>query len=236
MIVYDPGRHNARMRSEQVRRLRNLVRSRPRLTLSLLVGAVVAVSLFRNHSPVTRLLVGWDTAVWLYLLLMGWMMSRASAAQVCGIAEQEDETGALVLAVLSCAALASLVAIVAELSTATAGEPAQIRLFRYLVTGFTVIGTWFFIGVLFTFHYAKMFYQASPERRPFAFPEDTSNPNYWDFLYVSFTIAVASQTADISFASGRARQTALAQMILSFFFNIAVLGLSINVAASVVGK
>jgi uncharacterized membrane protein len=183
---------------------------------------------------VTRLLIGWDIAVWSYLLLMGWLMARATREQVRSIAEREDETGLLVLVVLSAAALASLVAIVMELSTSK-GVPSDIRFAHYLLTGATVLGTWFFIATLFTFHYAKLFYQADADRLPLYFPENLHNPDYWDFLYFSFTIAAASQTGDVNIMTGSARKAALAQTILSFFFNVAILGFSINIAAGVIG-
>jgi len=67
------------------------------------------------------------------------------------------------------------------------------------------------------------------------FPDDRLKPNYWDFLYFAFTIAVASQTADIGLRGRDARRGVLAQSILSFYFNVAVLGLSVNIAASMVG-
>jgi uncharacterized membrane protein len=183
---------------------------------------------------ITRVLIGWDIAVWSYLLLMGWLMARATREQVRSIAEREDETGLLVLVVLSTAALASLVAIVMVLSTSK-GMPGNIRVAHYLLTGATVLGTWFFIGTLFTFHYARLFYQAGTDRLPLYFPENQPNPDYWDFLYFSFTIAAASQTGDVNIMTGSMRKVALAQTILSFFFNVAILGFSINIAAGVIG-
>jgi len=60
-------------------------------------------------------------------------------------------------------------------------------------------------------------------------------PDYWDFMYFSFTIAVASQTADINLSSSSMRRAVLAQSVLSFFFNASILALSINIAASLIG-
>lgn len=217
-----------------MRLLHVLIRSHPRLAASMLAGILIATLLPFQMQTVTRVLIGWDIAVWLYLLLMGWLMTRASRAQVRAIAEREDETGLLVLVVLSAAAVASLVAIVMELSTSK-GIPDNIRIAHYLLTGATVLGTWLFIGTLFTFHYARLFYQASGDRRPLFFPENEPNPDYWDFLYFSFTIAAASQTGDVNLMTGQMRKTALAQTILSFFFNVSVLGFAINIAAGLVG-
>ncbi len=214
--------------------VRQLIHYRPRLAFSMIAGLAIALALPSHLQLVTRLLVGWNTAVWMYLVLIAWLMMRSTPEQVRRIAEQEDETGAVVLVVLSAAAFASLVAIVMELSKAKGLAP-DLRLAHYLLTGATVLGTWFFIGALFTFHYARMFYQADPAFPPLQFPERERNPDYWDFLYFSFTIAAASQTGDVNIMTTRLRRTALAQTILSFFFNVAILGFAINIAAGVVG-
>ena len=57
-------------------------------------------------------------------------------------------------------------------------------------------------------------------------------PHYSDFLYFAFTIAVASQTADIAVASPAMRRLVLLHAIVSFAFNTAILAFAINVAAS----
>jgi uncharacterized membrane protein len=53
-------------------------------------------------------------------------------------------------------------------------------------------------------------------------------------MYFAFTIAVAVQTSDVSVKTTAMRGTVLAQSVLSFFFNLAILGLSINIAASLI--
>ena len=49
---------------------------------------------------------------------------------------------------------------------------------------------------------------------------------------MSFTIGAASQTSDVSVASGRIRRVVLAHTVLSFLFNTTILALGINVGAS----
>jgi uncharacterized membrane protein len=200
----------------------------------MLSGVGVAFLLPQHPHLVTRLLIAWDVAIWLYLILIGWLMAHASPEQIRGIAEREDETGLMVLVVLSTAAIASLLAIVLELTTIK-GLSGDLRLAHYLLTGATVLGTWFFIGTLFTFHYARVFYQAENGILPLYFPEGKIDPDYWDFLYFAFTIAAASQTGDVNLMTRGVRKTALAQMVLSFFFNVSILGLSINIAAGLIG-
>ena len=66
------------------------------------------------------------------------------------------------------------------------------------------------------------------------FPDRHLKPNYWDFLYFSFTISVAVQTSDVTVRCRRMRQVVLGQSVLCFFYNLAILGLSINIAASLI--
>ena len=63
---------------------------------------------------------------------------------------------------------------------------------------------------------------------------DTEDPDYWDFLYFSFIIGVAAQTADVTIGSKVIRRTSLVHSILAFFFNSAILALTINIAASLI--
>ena len=106
----------------------------------MLAGIAVAIFLPLHPQIPTRLLIAWNTAVWSYLLLIGWLMTRATPSQARRIAEHEDNTGLIVLVVLSVAALASLVSIVMELSTIK-GLPGDIRFAHYLLTGATVTST-----------------------------------------------------------------------------------------------
>ncbi|MCS6457011.1 DUF1345 domain-containing protein, partial [Burkholderia thailandensis] len=99
----------------------------------------------------------------------------------------------------------------------------------------TLFGAWFLIPTIFTLHYARLYYASPASERALRFPDTKLEPDYWDFLYFSFTIAVASQTADVALGSRPARRAVLSQSILSFYFNMAVLGLSINVAAGLLG-
>jgi uncharacterized membrane protein len=166
---------------------------------------------------------------------MGWLMMRASHARVRMIAEQEDKSAIVILSMMSVAAIVSLAAIILELSTVKELTFSS-RMAHYAFTGATVFGTWCLVATLFTFHYARIFYRSPIEQRALHFPDNEENPDYWDFLYFSFTIAVAAQTSDVSVMTRSMRKTVLAQSILSFLFNAAIIGLSINIAASLVGS
>jgi uncharacterized membrane protein len=213
--------------------LRHLIVSRPRLVVALLGGVATALLLPDSLGPVSRVLIGWNVMIWSYLASVGWLMSRVDHETVRTMAQQEDRTALAVLAIMSTAAVASIAAIVLELSSARSLAVSE-RVFHYLLTGATIAGSWCLVGVLFTFHYAVIFYKSPPASRALGFPDHEAAPDYWDFLYFAFTISVAAQTSDVTVLSRSMRKAVLAQSILSFFFNAAILGLSINIAASAV--
>ncbi|MEO6986215.1 MAG: DUF1345 domain-containing protein [Paralcaligenes sp.] len=214
--------------------IHRFVRTRPRLTGSVVAGICVGVALPAHWGLVMRALLGWNVTIWFYLVLIGWLMLRANQKRVREIAEQEDEGAVAVLVVMSFAAIASVAAIILELSTVKT-LALHGRLAHYALTGSTILGSWCLLATIFTFHYARVFYNSRSEQPVLCFPDKEKNPIYWDFLYFSFTIAVAAQTSDVLVMTRSLRKTVLAQSVLSFLFNAAILGLSINIAAGVVG-
>jgi len=213
---------------------RQLLRTRPRLIVAIVIGAAAGAVLPQQWSTVTRALIGWNITVWSYLLLIGWLMLRSTHVQVKRIAEQEDRSASVILAIMTVAAVVSLAAIVLELTTVKSLS-LEHRLAHYGFTAATVVGSWFLVGTLFTFHYARAYYQSPIEQRSLRFPDGELSPDYWDFLYFSFTIAVAAQTSDISVMTRGLRKAVLVQSVLSFLFNVAIVGLSINIAAGLLG-
>jgi uncharacterized membrane protein len=206
------------------------IRHRPRLALALAVGIVVAVAA-PVDGAVKRFLLGWTATVWSYLVLIGWLMAQASRARVRWISEQEDPNAALVLALMSCMAVGSLGAIIVELGSASVLDLTD-RILHYLLAAATVLGSWFMLNTIFAFHYAHVYYRSAADSRPLRFPEGGSfEPDYWDFLYFSLTIGVAAQTSDVDVLTTSMRKAVIAQSVLVFLFNLAIIGLSINVAA-----
>ncbi|HWZ49139.1 MAG TPA: DUF1345 domain-containing protein [Herbaspirillum sp.] len=209
--------------------LRSLYQLHPRLLMALLAGVIVSFASWAEGLGM-RILIGWNAMAWLYMIMIWIMMLRSVPGRIQRLAEIEDEGAYLVLTTICVAAAASLVAIVFELSGAHARGD---KVLRYGFTVLTLVGSWLLIGTVFTQHYARMFYSAEKGERPLRFP-DEEEPLYWDFLYFSFTIAVAAQTSDVIVITRSARMVVLAQSIIGYFFNAAILGLSINIAAGLI--
>jgi uncharacterized membrane protein len=233
---------SARMVSSRIAHLlsapmpfRRLTHHHRRLTIAIVLGLALALTLPMPMTGITRLLVGWNVMVWCYLCMMGWLIARTGHSRVRAIADEEVQSGASVLAIMSIAAIVSLAAIFLELASVKDLAPGE-RMSRYALTGATTLGSWCLVATMYTFYYARLFYRADAGHRPIAFPEDEQHPDYWDFLYFSVTIAVTAQTSDVVIRSGPMRKAVMAQSILSFLFNVAILGLLVNIAAGLVGS
>jgi len=215
-------------------RIRLHIQARPHLFTAVSAG-VAAAALLQNPSWTTRALFGWNAAVWLYLLLTLLKMFQADHQRMRRIAALQEEGEAVVLTLAIGAALASVAAIVGVLASArVSGHGVTWPHLAFAMV--TVGGSWLLLPVLFALSYAGVYYRNAPPGG-LVFPpnvDDHDAPDYLDFLYFSFTIAVAAQTADVAINSRRLRRMVLLQSLLAFAFNAAILALTINTAGSLI--
>jgi uncharacterized membrane protein len=196
------------------------------------MAAIVVLAALTDWRPVMRGLVGWDIGIGLYVIFAFEMMARANVHQIRRRAATQDE-GAIVILVLTVAtAMASLLAIVALLGTSAVGA-AQRRSIELILATITIVLSWAFIHTMFALHYAHEFYDQSGVRG-LAFQGGEEEPDYWDFLYFSLVIGMTSQVSDVGITTKEIRRTVAAHGVVSFFFNAALLALTVNIAASAI--
>jgi uncharacterized membrane protein len=210
-------------------RIVRVVRARPRLFLSAALGIVVALLLPSEWRVATRLLVGWDIGLVVYLVFAFVAMGKADTARIRRRAAMLDEDRVVFLVLTAAAGLASLAAIVAELGVKEAGrEPAHLAL-----AAVTIALSWMFTHTIFALHYAHEFYiENRYQDGGLAFP-GKEQPDYWDFVYFSLVIGMTSQVSDVAVTAKPIRRTVTWHGVLSFFFNVTLLALTVNIAASV---
>jgi uncharacterized membrane protein len=208
-----------------------VLRARPRVISGVILALLTYLLLPSALEPPTRLLIGWDLGVCLYLVMSWKMMAGSDVHDLRRRAAQHDEGEWTILLLAMAATLISLVAIGVDLHRAKLAVGGA-EFWRVAVAGLTIIVSWFFVHTMMAQHYAHDYYLRENHGRGLEFPEHITEPDYWDFLYVSFTIGAASQTSDVTIASQRIRRVALAHTILSFLFNTTILALGINVGAS----
>ncbi len=205
--------------------------ARRRLLLAGLAGLVLLPFLPPSFRPATRLLLAWDVTAAIYVGFALWMIFRSNVDTCQQRASLYDQSDWVIMTVVVVSAAASFAAIFVELAAIKSGKaPPAIGL---VVTGVTVALSWSFTHMIFALHYANIYYRPHHHGPPggLDFPGEHA-PDYRDFFYYSFVIGCACQTADVNTTSREMRMVSLAQGIIAFAFNTAILALTINVGAS----
>ncbi|WP_144037158.1 DUF1345 domain-containing protein, partial [Sphingomonas sp. TZW2008] len=99
----------------------------------------------------------------------------------------------------------------------------------------TLLLAWAFSHVVYALHYAHIFYgdtdKDDADDRGIDFP-GCNEPDYWEFLYLSFALGMTLQPADVSILTRRLRRTVLGHSIAAFIFNLGVVAFTINIISS----
>ena len=208
------------------------IKARPRLTIAAIIGSALLFMLPDSWRQPTRLIVAWDSSTGLYLILAAWMMVKSNTEKISLRAASQDEGRMLILTLTIVAALTSLAAIVAELTTAK-GLNGHSQWQHIALAGLTVFLSWTFMQTMFALHYAHEFYmqRGGEFAEGLEFPGHNHKPDYWDFVYYSFVIGTSTATADVNITSGIMRKTTTLHCVVSFFFNTTILALTVNIGA-----
>jgi uncharacterized membrane protein len=198
-----------------------------RLFISAACGIAVVLALIALpwRTP-TRLIVGWDLGILLYLALSYRVAAHASIATIRQRAAINDDGAIALLVLATAAALASLAAVLAELGHAPGWHQVALGLG-------TILLSWAFMHWIFALHYAREFYGVRGDKRSggLVFPGN-QEPDYWDFLYYSLVVAMTAQVSDVQVTSKTIRRLTTVHGVVSFFFNVAVLALTVNIVSS----
>ena len=199
-----------------------------RVTWALLGGAAAGVIASLLTPISASILLGWDVAVLIYLAWTWSAVQGLDPEVTAQLAKREDPSTPVADLVVIGAGTAMLAAVgfaLAKAGEATGGMKA------YLVTlGLvSVVLSWAVVHTVFALKYARAYY--SEPAGGIEFNEDEP-PNYIDFAYYAFTIGMTFQVADTNITSRAVRRTTLHHALLSYLFGSVLLGLVINVVAT----
>lgn len=214
--------------------LLRLARLHGKIIVAAIVGLAVAVFEPFDMPRVTRILVGWNAGIALYLVLTYPMVVHTDVAGIRKRAAEEDEGAFTILLLTIVATVASLVAIVFELGTAKQATGPQA--FGHVALAMTTIFlSWSFVHMIFSLHYAHEYYGERGDGKigGLEFPGG-GHPDYWDFLYFALVIGMTSQVSDVCVSSRYIRRVVAVHGVLSFFFNLTVLALTVNMVSSLI--
>jgi uncharacterized membrane protein len=208
-----------------------IVYARPRTFLAMAIGVVAFLLLPGSLRLVTRLLLGWDVFIAVYLLLVFTMMARCGLAHIRRNAILQDDGSIIILLVAALGAFASIAAIVFELG---AGKHTPPELALAVAT---ITLSWAAVHTTFALHYAHEYYRGE-KPGGLAFPDGDDDkpqqPDYWDFVYFAFVIGMTAQTSDVGITDKSIRRIATAHGVVSFIYNTALVALMVNIAASAI--
>ena len=203
-----------------------------RLFISAALGLITMLVL--PATLITRMLIGWDVGVLIYLVAAAVVMTQCSSVSAMqSNAAAQDEGGFAILILSVAAAIASLGAIFTELATIERTNPSY-GLYVALAIG-TVVLSWCFTHTIFALHYAHGFYGEHLRKSGLKFPGE-GQPDYWDFIYFAFVIGMTFQVSDVVITSRDFRKLALVHGMLSFGFNTVILALALNTVSTVLGR
>jgi uncharacterized membrane protein len=215
-----------------------------RLLLSVVVAGIVFTLLPSSMLIATRALVTWDFGVIFHLGLLAIVVGNTTPNQMRSRVQNQDEKPTLISFLVIAATSASLFAIGFILGN-TKGMSKAIVSLHVGLSVVAIIGSWLLTHTAFALHYAHNYYSAakneddednteqSCEAGGLNFPGEDL-PDYWDFLYFSLVIGMTSQVSDVEISSRDLRRMALVHGVLSFFFNTAILALSLNIIAGLI--
>jgi uncharacterized membrane protein len=233
MISSAPTRHRKRPWYSPKAIARSIA-IRPRFYYSALAGAAALVLLPASWPASLRGALAWDLSAAIYLASAFRVMLTCRGEIIRARAARQDDSRVVILIIILLAITASFIAIAGVLTDA---KVASNKLINLGLAAVTIVLSWTVTQVVFTLHYAHEYYRPSGGDHTFAEGLDfrgDRTPDYWDFFYFATSFGAASQTSDVSILTKPLRRLATLHAIISFFFNTAVLALSINLAASMI--
>lgn len=203
------------------------------------IAALIAVVVYVLTSPletVLRITLAYDVAVASLLALDAYRINRITAQDIQDYYQDREPSNRFVIITA---------VLFSSLSMAGVGSMADLSshwspLHQHLHTAASLLAivlSWILLHVIYAFYYAHRYYDvdeqdpARPVRKGLSFPNDEP-PDYWDFLYYSFTIAMCYQTSDVTVCSRAMRRITLLHAVISFLYVTAILGLVINILSN----
>jgi uncharacterized membrane protein len=194
----------------------------------MLGGAATGVAVSQFTLPTAAVLLGWDVSVVIFLGSAWSAVWRLDPGSTARLAKREDPSSAVAELVIVGAGTAMLGAVgfaLVRASHATGGTKAYLIALGVL----SVVLSWTVLHTVFMLRYARAYYSDPVGGIEFG---ESEPPAYLDFAYFSFTIGMTFQVSDTNTTSKPVRRIVLHHALLSYLFGAVLLGLAINVIAT----
>jgi uncharacterized membrane protein len=199
--------------------------ARTRVLAATVAGLLAGASAWEQGRSFA-LLVGWNAAS-VVLLILAWMMiAGASPEETEQLAGAEDPGRTLIYVVVLVTSSVSLLAALVLSRDKTLPTEVAHRLSPLCLA--TVAIAWGLTHTAFTLRYARLYYRADKEGVGGVEFPDKQSPSYFDFAYFAFTIGMCFQTSDVCIASPQIRRAVLLHALIAFTYNTAILAFVLN--------
>jgi uncharacterized membrane protein len=184
----------------------------------------------------TRIILGLNVFLITLVALTYVAMSSATVDQTIAWAKQKQLIRHTAI-IASIAATLIGIAAIAVMLHSQKGEAHWLRTVHLGASMLALLFGWIAAQMTIAVQYMRIYYRhretgpgahADPE---LTFPGQ-STPDFWDFMYFSFTIAMCFQTSDVSINGTELRRLTLLHAIYSFFFVAAVIGFVVNILSN----
>ncbi len=204
----------------------NLIRRYARFALFFAVSIVATGVALLWMAPIPATLVGFDIGAIVFMVAVAWSLSDDEAEEMRQrAAENEPDQGILVIIGLF---------IAGAVAGAVGYETMSMKGPEVALSIVTLVLSWVFANLLFALHYAHSWYLGDgrgKDRQGIDFP-GKQQPRYWDFVYFSFVLGMTFQVSDVAITATGIRKVALVQSLVSFWFNLGVLALTVSVVGN----
>ena len=200
----------------------------PRFILFFALLVIGTVASWRFLDPPSAIMAGFDLGAIGFIVSMI-PVFKHKAPEMRRASRQNDANRLILLGVALILSFVILVAVAGELT----GD-RQLSRFETALVIATIGLAWAFANLIYAFHYAHLYYSGEDGGKDHAgldFPGKYPEPDYWDFLYFSFTLGVALQTSDVCISSSGIRRVVTVHCVGAFIYNLVVLALAVNVLA-----
>ncbi len=199
-----------------------------RVTWALAGGAVTGVVASLLTPLSASILLGWDIAVVIYETWTWGVVQGLDPDVTARLAKREDPSTPVADLVIVGAGTAMLAAVgfaLVKAGQATGGTKAYLIALGLL----SVVLSWTVVHTVFALRYARAYYSEPAGGIEF---NEAEPPNYIDFAYYALTVGMTFQVADTNITSKAIRRMTLHHALLSYLFGTVLLGLVINVVAT----
>jgi uncharacterized membrane protein len=194
----------------------------------MVIGAAFTAGTWPYTKPAPALLMGWDLAAVIYLVMVWVAVYRLNAEATARMAGREDPSNPVAELVIVAASIAALVAVGFALVRAGQAAGNAKALLIALGAG-SVAVSWLVVHTVYTLRYARSYYNEPAGGIEF---NEEDRPVYLDFAYFSFTIGMTFQVSDTNITRKDIRHMALRHALISYVFGAVILATAINVFAS----